>query len=100
MKNLKLIIILFCCFVSFSFQESNIDTTEPKPEQIKELLTKAEGSIDMMEFDKAQEQLNKSLDYAKQIDHKPYIALTSGILARMYGGDVSLCNLQMIIYDL
>jgi len=84
MKNLKLIIILFCCFVSFSFQESNIDTTEPKPEQIKELLTKAEGSIDMMEFDKAQEQLNKSLDYAKQIDHKPYIALTSGILARMY----------------
>ncbi|CAL67661.1 ATP-binding protein [Christiangramia forsetii] len=84
MKNLKFIILLFCCFITFGFQESNIDKTEPKPEQIRELLARAESSIDMMEFDKAQEQLNKSLDYAKQIDHKPYVALTSGILARMF----------------
>ncbi|MDR5591069.1 ATP-binding protein [Christiangramia sp. SM2212] len=57
---------------------------DPKPEQIRELLTKAEHSIDMMEFDKAQKQLNQSLEYAKEIDHKRYIALTSGILARMF----------------
>jgi len=84
MKNLKLILLFFCCFIAFSFQDSKINQPEPKPEQIKELLIRAENSIDMMEFDKAQKQLNKSLDYAKEINHKRYIALTSSILARMY----------------
>ncbi|WP_408914514.1 hybrid sensor histidine kinase/response regulator [Christiangramia sp. SM2212] len=84
MKNLKLIILLFCCFITFGFQDSKMVKADPKPEQIRELLTKAEHSIDMMEFDKAQKQLNQSLEYAKEIDHKRYIALTSGILARMF----------------
>ena len=84
MKNLKLSILLCCCFITFGFQESKSDKTPPKAEHIKELLSEAENSIDMMEFDKAQLQLNQSLEYAKEINHKRYIALTSGILARMY----------------
>lgn len=84
MKNLKLTFLLFCCFITFGFQESDENKTKPKAEQIKTLLAEAESSIDMMDFDKAQIQLNKSLEYATEIDHKRYIALTSGILARMY----------------
>nr|WP_242670111.1 ATP-binding protein [Gramella sp. KN1008] len=67
-----------------SFQDSKIDEAQPRPAQIKQLLNEAEKSIDIMEFDKAQMQLNKSLELAKRIDHKRYIALASGILARMY----------------
>ncbi len=84
MKNLKLIFLLACCFVLFGFQDSLASEKQPEPEQIKQLLSQAEKSIDMMLFDKAQNQLNKSLELAKRIDHKRYIALTSSILARMY----------------
>ena len=84
MKNLKLTFLLVCCFVLFGFQDSQISETRPEPEQIKQLLSQAEKSIDMMLFDKAQNQLNKSLELSKRIDHKRYIALTSSILARMY----------------
>ncbi|MCG9970850.1 hybrid sensor histidine kinase/response regulator [Christiangramia crocea] len=84
MKNLKLTFLLLCCFLTLSFQDSKIDEARPSPNEIKQLLTQAENSIDMMEFDKAQDQLNKSLELAKRIDHKRYIALSSSILARMY----------------
>ncbi|MCM8567930.1 ATP-binding protein [Gramella jeungdoensis] len=84
MKNLKLTLILLCCFLTLSFQDSKIDEAQPSPKEIKQLLSQAENSIDMMEFDKAQRQLNKSLELAKRIDHKRYIALSSSILARMY----------------
>ncbi len=84
MKNLKLFLILIFSFVILSFQDSQISETEPKPEQIKQLLSKAENSVDMMLFDKAQAQLNKSLELAKRINHDRYVALTSSILARMY----------------
>ena len=84
MKNLKLTFLLFCCFLNLSFQDSQIDEAQPSPQEIRQLLSKAERSIDMMEFDQAQEQLNKSLELAKRINHKRYIALSSSILARMY----------------
>jgi len=82
MNKLKLITLLICCFISFSFQDST--ENKSKAEQIRTLLVQAENSVDMMEFDKAQKQLNKSLKFATEIDHERYIALTSGILARMY----------------
>ena len=84
MKNLKLFLILLCCFVNFGFQDSKIDEANPKPEQIKKLLSEAEKSIDMMLFDKAHKQLNMALEYSKRTDNKRYIALTSGILSRWY----------------
>ena len=84
MKNLKLFLILIFSFVILSFQDSQISETEPTHEQIKQLLSKAENSVDMMLFDKAQAQLNKSLELAKRINHDRYVALTSSILARMY----------------
>lgn len=84
MKNLISLLIVFCCLISFSFQDPSSVKQKPTPEQIGELLAKAENSINMMEFDKAQDQLNQSLQLARRIDHKRYIALASGILARMY----------------
>ncbi len=84
MKNLISILIVFCCLVSFSFQVPDSIEQEPTPQQIGHLLAQAENSINTMEFDKAQDQLNKSLELARRIDHKRYIALASGILARMY----------------
>lgn len=84
MKELKLTFLLFCCFLTLGFQDSKIDEAQPTPAQIQQLLNQAENSIDILEFDKAQMQLNKSLELAKRIDHKRYIALASGILARMH----------------
>lgn len=84
MKNFKRFILLVCCFAIFGFQESKIDEENPKPEQIKKLLNQAEVSINTMNFDKAQEQLDLSLKLSKRIDAKSYIALTSTILSRMY----------------
>ena len=85
MKNLKLFLLLICCFAQFGFQDAPISETEPKPEQIKMLLSQAEISIDKMQFDQALNQLHKSLELAKRIDQKRYIALSSSILARLYG---------------
>lgn len=85
MKNLKLILLLLCCFAQFGFQDAPISETEPKPAQIKQLLNDAEMSIDMMQFDQALNQLHKSLELSKRINHNRYIALSSSILARMYG---------------
>ncbi|SDS10087.1 hybrid sensor histidine kinase/response regulator [Christiangramia echinicola] len=84
MKNLKLILLLLCCFAQFGFQDAPISETEPKPAQIKQLLNEAEMSIDRMLFDQAHNQLHKSLELAKRINHKRYIALSSSILTRMY----------------
>lgn len=84
MKNLKLTLLLLFCFLSFGFQDSEIDEAKPSPSEIRGILSQAEASIDKMEFDKAQEQLNRSLELAKRINHKRYIALSSSILARMY----------------
>ena len=84
MKKFKLIFLFVCCFIAFGFQDSKIDEAKPTAKQIKDLLKQAEKSIDIMQFDKAQQQLNKSLELAKRIDEKRYIALTSSILSRMY----------------
>ncbi|MFV8224837.1 response regulator [Christiangramia aquimixticola] len=84
MKNLKLIFLFIASMVLFGFQDPGIDEAAPKPEEIRELLNKAEHSIDIMEFDKAREDLNKSLEYAKRIDNKRYIALASSILSRLH----------------
>lgn len=84
MKNLRLTLLLFCCFIIFGFQDSKINETEPTPQEIGQLLSEAEQSIDVFQLDKARTKLLKSLELAKRIEHKRYIALTSSILARMY----------------
>ncbi len=85
MMNFKLtFLLIFCCIISFGFQNPANNQTKPSPQEIGELLAQAENSINTMEFDKAQEQLNQSLELARRIDEKRYIALASSILARMY----------------
>jgi len=84
MKNFKRFILLLCCFALLGFQDSSIDENNPRPEQIKSLLNKAEVSINTMNFDQAQKQLDLSLKLAKRINAKNYIALSSTILSRMY----------------
>ncbi len=101
MKNLKLFLLLACCFITFGFQDSKINESEPTAEQISQLLSTAEHSIDMMEFDKARKELNKSLELARRIDHKRYMALSSSILARLYQVrheyDMAITQLQRAI---
>lgn len=84
MKNLKPILIILTCFFLLSFQDQEIDEANPTPTQIAGLLDAAERSINEMQFDKAQEYLDKSIEYSKRIDHQRFIALSSSILARMY----------------
>ncbi len=86
MKNLKLtILLLFCCFITLGYQaQPPAQSGKVTADEIKQLLNKAENSINMMEFDQAQEELKKSLQMAKSIKHQRYIALVSSILARMY----------------
>ncbi len=84
MKNLKLIFLFVCCFTVLGFQDPELDEVKPSAQEIGQLLSEAENSINKMEFDKAQRQLNESLELARRIDHKRYMALSSSILARMY----------------
>ncbi len=85
MMNFKVtLLLIFSCIISFGFQDPDINNSKPSPQEIGELLSQAENSINTMEFDKAQAQLNHSLELARRIDHKRYIALASSILARMY----------------
>lgn len=85
MKNLRLtfFLLFFCSFV-FAFQEQTPESVEDTNNEIQHLLSQAEASVNMMDFDKALQELNQSLELSRTIGHKRYIALTSSILAKLY----------------
>ncbi|WP_417886384.1 ATP-binding protein [Zunongwangia sp.] len=76
-------LILFSCFV-FSLNAQNLQDKKETIHKIKELLVQAETSVNSYQFDNAIKKLNTSLQFAKQINHKRYIALTSGIFSKLY----------------
>nr|WP_232804628.1 ATP-binding protein [Salegentibacter maritimus] len=53
-------------------------------ERIQQLINDAEVSVNTLDFDRAIEQLNSSLELSKSIDDKRFIALSSSILAKLY----------------
>lgn len=76
--------IFFCYQVSFSSpvissqKQNEINTT------IEQFLIEAEKSIQMVDYNKALDQLNTALDLARSIDHQKYIALSSSLLAQLH----------------
>ena len=83
MNKLKLTyFLLFSCFIIFSSsaQEQN---REEITRQIDSLLKTAELSVNRYEFDKATNELNRSLKLAKDNNHKRYIALASSITSKL-----------------
>ena len=75
---------VFFMFFSFTLPSQDVDEVEETNAKIQKLLSEAEESINVLDFDQALQQLNTSLEFSKAIDNKKYIALSSSILAKMY----------------
>jgi len=85
MKNvLFALLFLFCCSNIVGFQqESKIDTSKVNT-KIRNLLADAETSVNVLNFEKALNDLNSALELSKKINDQKYIALSSSILAELY----------------
>jgi len=85
MKNFfYAILFLFYCSSVVGFQqESKIDTIKANT-QIRKLLADAEASVNVLNFEKALNDLNSALALSKQINDQKYIALSSSILAELF----------------
>lgn len=85
MKNLFFsLVFLFSCFTSVAFQEKSQEEISDINDSIQLLLNEAEISVNVLDFEKALNQLNQALELAKQINDQKYIALSSSILAQLY----------------
>lgn len=82
--------LLFYAFVFFSiyttqaFQEKSTAETADIDKQLRQLLSSAEISINVLNFEKAHSQLDLASELAKEIGSKKYIALSSSILSQLY----------------
>ena len=85
MKKIALCLVAFLWF-SFSYaqQENNLQETDEINATIEQLLSDAEESIKMVDFDLALKQLNRALDLSRTIDHPRLSALASSIMAQLY----------------
>ncbi|MDN3596543.1 ATP-binding protein [Zunongwangia endophytica] len=84
MDKLKLTyFLLFSCFIVFSSNAQKIQNREEITHQIDSLLEKAEVSVNKYQFDKATDELNRSLKLAQDINHKRYTALASSITSKL-----------------
>ncbi|WP_026837805.1 ATP-binding protein [Gillisia sp. JM1] len=82
-KLLFLIVSLFCFNSTFAFQEkSELEIAEINT-KIVELLGEAEISVNVLNFEKAHQQLDTALELSNQIDNKKSIALSSSILSQL-----------------
>ncbi|MGY5848861.1 ATP-binding protein [Salegentibacter sp. F14] len=75
---------VFFIFFPLALPSQDVDEVEDTNVRIQRLLRDAEESINILDFDKALQQLNTSLEFSKAIDNKKYIALTSSIQAKLY----------------
>ncbi|MDR9456518.1 MAG: ATP-binding protein [Salegentibacter sp.] len=75
---------VFFIFFSITLPSQDVDEVEETNARIQKLLSQAEESINILDFDQALQQLNTSLEFSKGIDNKKYIALSSSILAKLY----------------
>jgi signal transduction histidine kinase/ActR/RegA family two-component response regulator len=82
-KLLFLIVTLFCFNSAFAFQEKSELEIDEINTKIIELLGKAEISINVLNFEKAHQQLDTALELSNQIDNKKSIALSSSILSQL-----------------
>jgi len=81
---------LFYAFVFFSiyttqaFQEKSTVESADIDKQLRQLLSSAEISINVLNFEKAHAQLDLASELAKEVGSKKYIALSSSILSQLY----------------
>ncbi|WBL21753.1 ATP-binding protein [Zunongwangia sp. HRR-M8] len=75
--------LLFSCFLVFSSNAQKKQDREEITHQIDSLLKQAEVSVNKYQFDKATDELNRSLKLAQDINHKRYTALASSITSKL-----------------
>ncbi|WP_034922508.1 ATP-binding protein [Gillisia sp. CAL575] len=71
-------------YTTQAFQEKSAAETTDLDTQLRQLLSSAEISINVLNFEKAHEQLDIALELAKEIGNQKYIALSSSILSQLY----------------
>lgn len=85
MRNIFFSVFIFLCFFSsHAFQEKSEVEINEIDTQIRELLSSAEISINVLNFEKALEDLDTALELAKQINNQKSIALSSSILSQLF----------------
>ena len=85
MRNLLLTLFTFLSFItSQAFQEKSKAETAVIDAKIIELLSSAEISINVLNFEKAHQQLDEALELSKQIENNKSIALSSSILSQLF----------------
>ncbi len=85
MKNIFFtLIFLLSITVAMGFQGKSQEEISEINDKIQNLLNEAEISVNVLEFDKALNQLNQALELSKQINDQKYIALSSSILGQLY----------------
>ena len=83
-KTLLFILVLLNFQITFAFQAKSEEETAQIDSQIIELLSQAEISVNVLNFEKAHDQLDKALKLSKQIGNQKTIALSSSILSQLY----------------
>ena len=82
MKKIVLYIVAFLSFsFSYALQENNLQETDEINATIEQLLSDAEESINMVDFDMALKQVNRALELSRAINHPRLTALASSIMA-------------------
>ena len=85
MRKLLFSVFVFLSFYStYAFQEKSAAEISEIDTQIRELLSLAEISINVLNFERAHEQLDTALELAKKIGSQKSIALSSSILSQLY----------------
>lgn len=85
MRNLLFSFFTLLCFISTqAFQEKSKAEISEIDAKIIELLSSAEISINVLNFEKAHKQLDTALEFSKQIGDKKSIALSSSILSQLF----------------
>ncbi len=85
MRNILFSVFIFLSFFSsHAFQEKSEAEISKVDTQIRELLGSAEIAINVLNFEKALEQLDTALELAKQIGNQKSIALSSSILSQLF----------------
>lgn len=85
MKNLLVsLIFIFSCFTLLPFQQKDKEDISAITSEIQQLLTQAEISINILNFEKARTQLHQAQELAKKINNQKYLAISSSILSQLF----------------
>lgn len=85
MKHLLyLLIFLISCYPAAAFQEKSQEEISDINSNIQRLINEAEISVNVLNFEKALNQLNQALELSKQINDQKYIAMSSSVLSQLF----------------